>query len=228
MRTVLVLLVVWPSIARAQFANSTPTDGMLAMAPKTAPEPKPTDASFALAVNPPFRWASGGAFGGSVYVGWKRHFAVRANFAAYDAGNPGELVGALLHAEDEGSYSGRIYDGGISAMWFPRALWDGFTVETGLLVRKRDHATVEDSAAPHLRVDTDTMAYGARALIGWSWLFEHHLFVSIAVGASWNRERGTVTYTDDPVYMRPPQTRDVDRRVVDGEAFMRFGGVLDI
>src|SRR5262249_19686067 len=91
----------------------------------------------AAGVNAPWGWAVG-SFGASLSVGFEHHHAVRANFATYKFDDALEIAGEVLAGEEgDTARAGRLYDYGLSYVWYPRRLWDGLTVEAGMLVRDR-------------------------------------------------------------------------------------------
>jgi hypothetical protein len=102
----------------------------------------------------------------------------------------------------------------------------GFLAEIGALRRDRDtlaQAGYEESRA------TKSTTYAGRAMIGWSWLFARHLFVTAAVGLSVGQETGTETVTTGHPILGPmPETTttSLDRRQIDGEAYLRIGFAL--
>ncbi len=183
----------------------------------------------ALAVNPPFRWASDyeRAVGVSGYLGLGRHHAIRGNVASYDyAPNiVGELISIAAGGDgSEAWYQGRVTDVGVAWMYFPRRLWSGATLELGLVRRARD-VSLEDEFATPERIETQTTTYAGRALVGWSWLMFDRVFISFQTGASIGYERGHET-TIPRVYpydMQMATTREVGRRDLALEGFLRVG-----
>lgn len=181
----------------------------------------------AVGVNPWFRWAHAGAIGISAYAGITDHQAIRANFATYEYEGPSSEILAAVAMEGEGLYMGRIVDVGVGWMYFPRRLWSGPSLEAGLLRRARDTYSRNEYDEPQV-ADTKTASYCGRALVGWSWLFADHVFISIAAGLSVGYETGreTTGTVEGPSDM--DVTRDVGRSDVSGELFLRFGGALGL
>ena len=174
-------------------------------------------ATVGLAVNPPLRWfGDSRAFGASLYVGFGGHHVVRGNLARYAYGDLG--LG-------EATFDGTTTDVGASYLYFPRRAFDGFVVEAGALYRHEDgvaHGPFWDDTAEH------TTFYGGRAMLGWSWLFAEHLFVSVQAGASVGHERGTIaTYSTD---VMDPVTKVtvVDGLAIVPEGMIRIGVAFDL
>lgn len=184
----------------------------------------------ALAVNPPVRWANGEALAGSIYVGFHRHHAIRANVARWDNHDDafGTLIGDAFFGGDgsDATESGRYLDGGIGYMYFPRKLWSGPSLEAGFLVRNQ-HTRVEDDFAPLGIVETHTTTLAGRALAGWSWLVYGHAFISVAVGVSHGYETGRET-TSRQTFMPVYETHHVSGSKTAGEGFLRIGGAFDL
>lgn len=182
-----------------------------------------------IAINFPGMWDLG-SVGGSVYAGVTEHVALRFNVATWHPMSLG--LGdtlSIASGDDDGSdakRTGRIIDTGVGAVFYPRALWDGLTLEVGALRRARD-TTVENIDASPDTVTTRTSAYSARVLVGWSWLIHRRFVLSWAVGGSAGYESGTETSHDrfDPM---PATTRDVGRSTTSREAYLRFGGAFDL
>jgi hypothetical protein len=178
----------------------------------------PPTAKAAIAVNPPFRWWDGAAIGVSLYVGVTNHHAIRGNYANYEyEDNLIQILGA-----NEGVKQGRITDFGVAWMYFPRGLCDGLSLEAGLLRRGRDTSSRMELDTLH----TQTTTYSARAMIGWSWLFTDHLFISVAAGVSAGHETGTETTSFDELLHKMPTTSDVGRQTIAGEWLMRIGATF--
>jgi hypothetical protein len=182
-------------------------------------------APIALGVNTPFGWY-GGSFGASLSIGLGGHHAVRGNIARYeDAMSPLKFVATAAAGGDFASHSGPVSDYGVSWVWYPRQLWSGFLLEAGALLRGRDTLVrLEDE-----NHKTRSTTYAARGMIGWSWVFARHLFVAAAVGLSVGRETGTETFTLDfniPGSMPKSRMASIDRRQIDGEAYLRIGFAL--
>ncbi len=180
----------------------------------------PGEPAVALAVNPPVGWFTGGSVAGTVAVGLARHHAIRINAASYAH----RLGGADLIV-GEASYSGRITDFSIGWQFFPRSLWDGFSIEAELLHRGRDTQVIEDFAASRPDLATDTSTLAARAHVAWTWRFEN-VFFAAGVGLSYGYETGTetdISSYDASEWM----TSSVARTDLAAEGFLRLGMVFD-
>ena len=170
-----------------------------------------------VAVNPPFRWADwveGTAFAGTASLGVTDHNALRANVATYS--NIGYLFEEVRDfAESDGRQpEGRITDLGLGWTYYPRALWDGLSLEAGALARFRDKRDVPSTAR-------DSYTIAGRALVGWSWMFSNRVFVAVAAGFSIGRESGTKTFFPEAPQM--PVTSHVARLDITGESYVRIG-----
>jgi len=215
---VAVAAVVVPLLSSVAAAQSAPADAP-ATTRTTAAEP---DATIAFAVNPPMRWST--AVAGSLSVGFAQHHAIRANVASYEyTGNvAGDLIGVAAGGDgDEGSYDGSTFDVGIGYQYFPGRLFDGLSLEVGLLRRAVDHHVVDEFAS---RPDLQTTAtgYGVRALVGWSWMYSDWLFVAAAVGVSGGDYRGTER-TTDLLDNRMVETTRFSRAEWAAEGYLRIG-----
>lgn len=176
----------------------------------------------ALAANLPFFWSDAQSVGVSGYIGFARQHALRLNVATHRYSAPALGIIADLAADgDEGSYSGRITDLGIGYQYFTKGMFDGWTFEAGVLRRALD-TRVEDEYAPKAIVETDAAAYAVRGFVGYSWLWQQRLFVSLNVGASVGRYAGTER-TASSTYMPEYRTEDFVRVKAAGEAYLRFG-----
>lgn len=173
----------------------------------------------ALGVNTPVGWLTG-SFAASLYVGLGRHHAVRGNFARYqDLGITAEAVIQTVQFRGSPSHSGDFTDFGISWVWYPRRLWQGFMVEAGALRRDRDTKIRQEADDT---IETRSTAYAGRAMIGWSWLVRRHLFIALGAGASMGYESGHETITPDKIQPMPT-TQAIGRTRIDGEAYLRIG-----
>jgi hypothetical protein len=189
---------------------------------ETSATPAAVDLPVAVGVSSPLGWPYG-TFGASVYVGFGDHIAVRGNLAWYES-DESLLEGATaaLADGDVGSYSGSFRDAGLAAIWYPRKLWSGLTLEAGVLQRARDTGYQPELADG---VKTKSTTYAGRAMIGWSWPIGRYVFVAIAIGLSAGTETGQETIIpDNPTKM--PTTRPVQRTQVDGEGYFRIGLAL--
>jgi hypothetical protein len=93
---------------------------------------------------------------------------------------------------------------------------------------RRSGATSElDSNMDPYSRDRDTQLYGARALVGWSWLIHDRVMISLAVGAGSGYETGTETTTRDsfvfPDNMSITETHDVSQWSTTVEGYFRAG-----
>ena len=181
----------------------------------------------AIGMNLPIRWGDAASIGGSFYIGVSKHLAIRANFATwkYNDDAASAIAGIVFGAETEASLGGRVTDVGAGLVWYSRRLWDGFTLEGGLLHRDKDIHTQDEFATPEY-VGTNTTTYAARGLVGWSWLIGEHVFVAAAFGASAGREIGSTT-TGSMSTSRPMlTTKDVSRWDFAPEGYIRIGGAF--
>lgn len=182
----------------------------------------------AIGVNLPAAWVVTKGVAVSGYAGVTKHFAVRANLATYanTIDTAAGLTMALLRADQEDHYEGRVYDVGAAWMYFPRRLWKGASLEAGLLWRYRDVRRWNEEVIPQL-VETRTATYGGRVLAGRSWMIGSHVFISFAGGLSVGYEIGRETIGRlDP--MEGQMTTDVGRIRVSSELFLRVGGIFSI
>jgi hypothetical protein len=109
-------------------------------------------------------------------------------------------------------------------MYFPRKAYDGFSVELGALVRHDNSWDIDDFDQ---KLTNAANFYAARALVGWSWLFEDRAFISAQLGVSAGTEHGTLTSEDtvEPGVYMPIITR-VDQFHVSLEYNVRFGFLI--
>jgi hypothetical protein len=196
---------------RRAVLGRVPPDPASVFAP--APARSRPDAPFALAVNMPWAWMQDN-IGGSAYIAIDPHWAMRANFARYDAE---ELLPLLLTGGEGPIYDGNILDLGLGWIWYPRRLWDGFTFEAGALMRDRD---VRRSREDDPDLDIQTTTYAGRAMIGWSWLAAGTVFLSVAAGASAGLEHGREAFVSE---RGMSTTRSTDRLQIDFETYVRVG-----
>ena len=188
-----------------------------------------SDRTFAVAVNEPFGWG-GFAIAGSVYGRVAAHQAVRINAAAYDFhGNvAGDLIDIFAFGGDgdESYRKGRIVDVGAGWVYFPRRVFDGPTVELGLLHRSSDTHVEDEWDTPEV-VDRKGKEVAARALLGWSWMIQDRVFISWAMGASKGYSFGTET-TKEMAYTgsgqpSPSMTHHYGEWTTSFEGYLRFG-----
>jgi len=173
MRTFLLVLAVLanaPALAHAdssparfeEWSEAVPLPSASTSQDAPAPQqPDPEEPAFTIGLNSPLGWLMQ-SFGGSLSVGLGGHGALRATFTR----NQAEPIPLLLVTGGESApVFGRIIDAGLGWVWYPRQLWDGFTIEAGALLRnRRDSAHHEDVSI----VKTHSMTYAARAMIGWT------------------------------------------------------------
>lgn len=144
----------------------------------------------------------GGVVGGSAYVGASKHHGFRFNVARYGDHkvNPGAkfLISVLDGGDDGDGRDGAYLDVGAGWMFFPRRLWDGFSLELGL-VRRELHTRRQGETEQY--VTRDSVKYAGRALVGWTWALRDNAvesyFVSVALGASYGPARGGGMYFDE-------------------------------
>ena len=163
----------------------------------------------AFAINEPLGWYDARSIGVSYYDSVTTHHVIRASIASY--ANRFFNLDGLASDDAPNTYRGRTTDLGLGWMYFPRRAHDGLSLELCALVRMRDLTTIQgDSASPlPYRVDTNTRTLAARALVGWSWLYEQRAFFSIAAGVSVGRQWGTETtqYDTEPMTVTTPAPR---------------------
>lgn len=178
-------------------------------AAEPAPAPAAPSAGVSVGLNLPFGWYAGN-LAASTSFGFRRHHAVRVNFATYRP----------IDTE-----TGPVYDLGAAWVYYPRALWSGPMLELGALLRSRDLAGHESDDFDDLYVETDTRSYAARALAGWTWRVDRRVFFATAFGFSAGYERGAesklLSYEDMPTHAR------VSRLSTEFEFYVRFGLVFD-
>ncbi|MGE0872772.1 MAG: hypothetical protein AB7P03_29730, partial [Kofleriaceae bacterium] len=94
--------------------------------------------------------------------------------------NPGAAVDFPTRNRDPGSelasddgeaadYEGHVTDLRVSGEYFPRSVWDGAHVDMGGFARRRDHRRERDGFDSDA-LDTQSLAIGGIAQVGWSWL----------------------------------------------------------
>ena len=179
------------------------------------------DAPMAIAVNSPIGWIGGTSVAGSLYARVASHQALRFNVASYEYEAP-PVISAIV--EDEGSYDGRILDISAGWMYFPRRIWEGPTLEAGVLHRSGE-TKVRDEFAEYEIVERDTQLFAARALAGWSWHIADTAMVAFAFGASMGYESGYETDTKMSYGSNPgvPMKHDVAQWKPGFEGYLRFG-----
>jgi hypothetical protein len=220
MRLALILIA---ATARLAHADSTSTTASMTT------ESAPTH-TLALAINEPFGWNHANAVGFSAYGAITEHQVIHLNVATWERGAD-DVGGALLFlaTQEELNGSGRYTDVGAAWMYFPRRAYDGFSVELGALVRRRDTFEYLNDFDPDGTHVTST-TLGGRALVGWSWLGWNRVFVSLQVGMSAGRESGTqtvlATQYNGTTMTETMQSSSVARAMVSPEGFVRFGVLL--
>lgn len=188
-------------------------------APRTTPGEGRALPRIALGVSVPWGWFAD-RFGISGYVGINAHSALRANLAWYGESKSFVDYGSLFVGAESPSRSGRIADYGLAWVWYPRRLWDGFTLEAGLLRRDRD---VSERSEEDTVVHTSSTTYAGRAMLGWSWRIAGYAYLAVAVGLSAGRESGTEEIVPGFLSDDMAATRPIARLQVDGEGYFRFG-----
>jgi hypothetical protein len=187
--------------------------------------------TLAFAINEPVGWNHGNAVGFSGYGAITEHQVIHLNVATWKR-NGDDVGGALLFLATQGNLdgNGRYTDVGAAWMYFPRRVYNGFSVELGALVRQRDTFEYLNDFDPDGTHVTSTTLAG-RALVGWSWLGWNRVFVSLQLGVSAGREGGTqtvlATQYKGTTMTETMQTSSVDRATVSPEGFVRFGVLLD-
>jgi hypothetical protein len=161
---------------------------------------------FAVATNFWGGWVDGNSIGASAYARIASRHAIRANLATHSLGWTQKLFSS--DSSDEPLYAGRTVDVGIGWMWCPRRLFDGLTLEVGVLHRNEDVRRA-DAARGRVRYDA------GRVLIGWSWLIADRAFLAVAVGMSRGYARGHALMFD--------AAGSVDEFENAGEGYLRFG-----
>ena len=193
--------------------------------PSSLPQPATADRTYAVAINEPIGWKSGFAVAGSVYGRVAPHQAVRINAAMYDYnGNvPGELINSLAGG-DGARNTGRLIDVGAGWQYFPRRVFDGPTVEVGLLHRTLD-TRVEDEWDHPGDVSRDGQEIAAHALLGWSWMIQNRVFIALAMGASKGYAYGTETTREMafPTEPQTPMSHHFGEWTTGFESYLRFG-----
>ncbi|MBA3464205.1 MAG: hypothetical protein H0T46_29895 [Deltaproteobacteria bacterium] len=231
MKNVLLPASLLALVSTTAFADSTTqTDAPAkpSIATATRAEAK---LPIAIGVNLPLRWKDGESIGGSLYVGLTKRLALRGNVASYEyVGGMFTAAGAvasLLNGGDSEAYhGGRITDVGVGLVLYSNKMWDGFTVEAGLL-RRATNISTSDDYADEAYVATDSTTYAARALVGYSWLVGEHFFVAFALGMSGGHESGTQTARMESHSQSPLTTRSVSRWEASPEGYVRIGGAFN-
>jgi len=187
----------------------------------------PPDHRFALAVNEPLGWIDAGALGLSGYGSIDQHQVIRLNVASWSHGrtaDAGDAFAAILAGADGGAGAdGRYTTASASWIYFPRRAYDGLSLELGALVQVRHTHDYDDDLSSD-GTTIDTTRYAGSAMIGWSWLGWDRVFASLQVGASYGHDGGgQLRHLDGQMDV----VTSIDRFSVQGEAFMRFGVLLN-
>lgn len=172
--------------------------------------------AFQLGVNMPAMW--GHSVGVSLAAGVTDHQAIRVGYMRHDE-FPEDLFIAAAFGGDESGRFGTTTDGSVTWVYYPRAVFDGFSIEAGALYRRRNNG---EYPYEQDRTTLVSQEVAARAQIGWSWLLWKHASISIAAGMSVGREYGTST--DTHTQMDTAVAR-WDHQV---EGMLRFGAVFDL
>ena len=218
-------LIVVAATTHLVYADSPSTIASTSATTESAPTH-----TLAVAINEPIGWNDANAIGISVYGAISEHQVIRLNAATWRR-NADDVGGALLFLATQGELNGygRYTDVGAAWMYFPRRAYDGFSVELGALVRRRDtFEYLNDFDPDGTYVKSTTL--GGRALVGWSWLGWNRVFASLQVGASVGRESGTqtvlATQYNGSTMTETMQSSSVARAAVSPEGFVRFGVLL--
>lgn len=221
----LLAVLISSSGAAAQPATpATPSASPPVRSPATRPAEQPVPATPAeptiavgIAVNSPLQWGDATSVGVSGYIGFAEHHAIRLNVATWLHGQT--YLGEI--AAGEAIYSGRITDVGIGYQYYSRGLFEGVTLEGGLLRRALD-TREQDEFSDLAIVETEGSGLLARALVGYSFLFAKRVFLAPAVGVSVGRYAGTER-TAETDYMPQYETNDFVRYEPAFEAYLRIG-----
>jgi hypothetical protein len=219
MPSLLAALLASTTLVATAYADDAPPTGAPAATPVGAPVDDanavkvalPQPHRFAIAGNVPLR-----GIAGSLYVALGKHHVVRGNVARYKYGEP---------LATETSYDGNTFDLGASYLYFPRRAFDGFVAEAGFLYRQENgvgHGPFWDDETEN------TKLYGGRAMLGWSFLIEDRVFISVQAGASVGKKTGTeercssscMDYGDDPDVKRISEVQ------IAPEVMLRIGVAL--
>lgn len=201
---------------------------MLAASVAAADSSAGSPLQLAVAINAPTSWGEREAYAGTAYMGLGRRHGVRVNMASYNYSRTAtDLLLALSATSSETNYDGRVQDLSIGWQFFPRSLWDGFGIETDVLVRRSDVRADERIWASSLS-ETESTTIAGRVMIGWSWLLGDRLMIALSAGLSHGVETGRErTFREDPGsyggdLMLAADER-ITRQVTAAEGFLRFG-----
>lgn len=167
---------------------------------------------WSLGVSSPFGWLHE-SFASSLSIGLGAHHAVRANFGWFNAD---EALPLLLAGGERDPRTGHIMDLGLGMVWYPRQLWQGVTLEAGLLRRERDVRAHHDT---DVKETTQSVTYAARAMVGWSWIIARPLYIAVAAGFSVGQETGREIVSSASM----PSNVEIGRVKVDPEIYLRVG-----
>ena len=224
MRIAILVLVL------ATFSRTAAADGPSVDHAVQVPDAGPAH-RFALAVNEPFGWPGAGALGFSAYGSIDQHQVIRLNVASWSHARTADarvFFTVLLEGAVDADVAGPEADGRyttVTASWmyFPRRAYDGFSVELGALVQVQHTFDYDDETHPD-GTSIDATRYAGSAMIGWSWLGWDRVFASLQVGASYGHDGGgQLRHVDGQMDV----VTSIDRFSVQGEAFMRFGVLLN-
>jgi len=212
-------------LAVASFASTAHADpAVTATIPATD---APAEHRFALAVNEPLGWIDAGALAVSGYGSIDDHQVIRVNVSSWSHGrtvDAGDAFAAIVAGADGGAGAdGRYTTAGASWMYFPRRAYDGLSVELGALVQLRHTHDYDDDLSDNATT-IDTTRIAGSAMLGWSWLGWTRVFASLQVGASVGHDSGAQVRHEE---FKMDVTSPIDRVGVEGEAFMRFGVLLN-
>jgi hypothetical protein len=188
-------------------------------------ESPPVERQWAVAINEPLGWTNGFAVAGSIYGRVAPHQAVRINAARY--GFHGNLAGDVINivaGGDGARHTGRLIDVGAGWVYFPRRVFDGPSIELGMLHRTLD-ARVEAEWETPGDVSRDGQEIAAHALLGWSWTIRNRVFISFAMGASKGYVWGSETTREMafPTEPQTPMTHHFAEWTTGFEGYLRFG-----
>ena len=218
-------LAVLALASLASTAHADPaTPAVAATVPATA---APAEHRFALAVNEPLGWIDAGALSVSGYGSIDQHQVIRLNVSSWSHHRTleaGDAFAAIVTSGESGaSGNGRYTTAGASWMYFPRRAYDGLSIELGALVQLRHTKDYTDDFSDDATT-IDTTRIAGSAVLGWSWLGWDRVFASLQVGASVGRDSGSqLSHVENQMDVTTP----IDRVGVEGEAFMRFGVLLN-
>jgi hypothetical protein len=109
-------------------------------------------------------------------------------------------------------------------VYFPRRVFDGPSIELGLLHRTLDTRVEAEWETPG-DVSRDGQEIAAHALLGWSWTIRNRVFISFAMGASKGYVWGSETTREMafPTEPQTPMTHHFGEWTTGFEGYLRFG-----